>query len=62
MLYGQGTAAYLMERYEDAEAACVEGLALEPGSQQLQQALRVVREAVATSAVVSPHQPASTST
>jgi hypothetical protein len=42
----QGSAAFLLERYEEAEAALLEGLSLEPGSAELQAALRAVRQAL----------------
>jgi hypothetical protein len=50
----QGTACYLLERYEEAQAALLEGLALEPSNQQLQQALTLVRQAAGAPSTSSP--------
>ena len=56
----QGAALYLVERYEDALAALLEGLALEPGSRSLQEALCAVREALSNAASASAAQPSDT--
>ena len=52
----QGSAFYLVERYEDAQAALLEGLALEPGSPILREALFAVREALSNAASTSAAQ------
>ena len=44
--HAQGSAAFLLERYEEAEAALLEGLSLEPGNAQLQAQLQAVRQAL----------------
>ena len=42
-----------MERYEDAQAALLEGLSLEPGHTDLQVAMAAVREALSSAAHTS---------
>ncbi|BDA43943.1 LON peptidase N-terminal domain and RING finger protein 3 [Coccomyxa sp. Obi] len=56
----QGGALFLVERYEDAQAALVEGLSLEPGNRSLQEAMAAVREALSNAASTSVAQSSGT--
>ena len=50
----QGAALTLLERYEDAETAFAEAIALDPENPQLQEALKDIREAFGTDPSFAP--------
>ena len=58
----QGQAYILLEVYAEAERACIEGLAIDPASKDIQQLLDIAQRHLAGSQVSSPESPVSATT